>query len=367
MISLCRGTVKRIERERKGVQFFEVELDGQLAEAVAYTELTGECGPGDEVLLNTTAVELGLGSGGRHFVLANLSHPERRSSRAGHIMKLRYTPLQLRVLAGGEEGSALREALQENASLQGMPVIVLPLHSMLAPAAVAFLQTAPGAHLSYLMTDGAALPIAFSDTVAQLKAAGLLTATVTAGHAFGGDAEAVNLYDGLLLAAELSKGGAVAAGPGPGIVGTGTTFGTTALEQGQIVNAVASLRGQSIVAPRVSSADKRARHQGISHHTVTALTVAALAPAWVAVPDGHAEVLAGAEAQLIGNRPDGRPGLGREHLKLADASAVSDWLRSYGVWPTTMGRSPDDDPVFFEAAAAAGIVAGEVVAGKAMA
>jgi hypothetical protein len=215
------------------------------------------------------------------------------------------------------------------------------------------------------MTDGAALPIAFSETVAELKAAGLLAATVTSGHAFGGDAEAVSLYDGLLLAPELSKAGAIAVGPGPGIVGTGTTFGTTALEQGQIVNAVASLQGQCIVAPRVSLADERPRHQGISHHTVTALTVAALAPAWVAIPEGHPEILAEAEVKLTGNRPDGRRGLTQDHLRLRDASAVRGWLRSYDLWPTTMGRTPDDDPVFFEAAAAAGIVAGELVADNA--
>ncbi len=365
MISLRRARVDQTERVRPGVQFVRVQLDGRHADAVVYTDLTGECSPGDEVLLNTTAVELGLGTGGRHFVVANLSHPERRSRGPGHVMKLRYTPLQVRVLAGGEERSPLREALQAGASLGGMPVIVFPLHSMLAPVAVAFARTAPGAVLSYLMTDGAALPIALSETVAQLRDTGLVAATVTSGHAFGGDAEAVSLYDGLLLAAELSKGGAVAVGPGPGVVGTGTTFGTTALEQGQVINAVASLQGQCIVAPRVSSADQRTRHQGISHHTVTALTIAALAPAWVAIPRGHPELLCEAEAKLTGSRADGRPGLTADHLKLADASAVRDWLKACELWPTTMGRTPDDDPVFFEAAAAAGVVAGEIVASDA--
>jgi hypothetical protein len=362
LISLRRARVDQIERVRPGVQFLQVELDGQHADAVVYTDLTGECSPGDQVLLNTTAVELGLGTGGRHLVVANLSHPEHESRGPGHVMKLRYTPLQLRVLAGGEERSPLREALQEGASLEGMPVIVLPLHSMLAPAAVAYARAAAGAPLSYLMTDGAALPITLSETVAQLRHAELLAATVTSGHAFGGDAEAVSLYDGLLLAAELSQGGAVAVGPGPGIVGTDTTFGTTALEQGQVVNAVASLHGQCIVALRVSSADERPRHRGISHHTVTSLTIAALAPAWVAIPEGYPEILAEARAKLLAERPDGHPGLTADHLRLADASGVRDWLKACELWPTTMGRTPDDDPVFFETAAAAGMVAGGLVA-----
>jgi len=362
LISLRRGVVKRIIRERAGVQFLEVELPEGLAEAICFTALSNECAPGDEVLLNTTAVELSLGTGGQHFVVANLSRPERQSTCAGHIMKLRYTPMQVRVLGGGEDTSPLRDALKESASLRGTPVVVLPLHSLLAPAAVAFANTIPGAPLSYLMTDAAALPIALSDTVAALRERELITTTVTSGHAFGGDAEAVGIHDGLLLAAALANGGAVLVAPGPGIVGTGTTFGTTALEQGQIVNAVASLQGRCIIAPRISLADERSRHRGLSHHTVTALTVAALVPAIVAFPEGYPDLLAEAQQKLLCPRADGRPSLAGEHLRIVDASQTAKWLKACDLWPKSMGRTPDEDPAFFEAAAAAGILAGQLAA-----
>ena len=364
MISLRRGVVRRIARERAGAQFLEVELPEGLAEAICFTALSNECAPGDEVLLNTTAVELGLGTGGWHFVVANLSRPERQSSGAGHIMKLRYTPLQVRVLAGAEDTSPLGDALQEGASLHGTPVVVLPLHSALAPAAVAFANTAPAVPLAYVMTDAAALPIALSDTVAALRERELLRATVTSGHAFGGDAEAVGIHDGLLLAAALAKGGAVLVGPGPGIVGTGTTFGTTALEQGQIVNAVQCLHGRCVIAPRIGLADERSRHRGISHHTVTALTVAALVPAIVAFPEGYPELLVEAQQRLLCPRADGRPGLAAEYLRVVDASQTSEWLKARGLWPKSMGRTPDEDPAFFEAAAAAGILAGQLAADR---
>jgi len=356
VVSLRRAKVTDIERERQGAQFVAVKLSDGPARAVCYPNLTGACAVGDELLLNTTAVELGLGTGGYHFVVANLSRPERASSGPGHTMKLRYTPMQVRVATAAEcEGPP-----QGELRLPHLLVVVLPLHSTLPAAAVAFAETAPGAPLSYLMTDGAALPIAFSDTVAELREKGLIGRAVTCGHAFGGDVEAVGLYDGLACAAEAASGGAVLVAPGPGLVGTGTRLGTTALEQGQVVNAVASLGGRSVVAPRLSLADARSRHRGLSHHTVTALTVAALVPTTVALPTMPPELMAEVREALLGPRADGRPGLTEEHLQVVDASRTREWLKARGLWPKTMGRTPDDDPLFFEAAGAAGMVAGSV-------
>lgn len=355
MVSLRRARVVSIIQERKGLQVLEVEEVAGGHSAICFPDITGACAQGDQVLLNTTAVELGLGTGGYHFVVANLSRPERKATGSGHIMKLRYTPLQLRVEAGGERDDG--EGLSENASLERIAVIVLPLHSLLPAAAVAFAAIAGDAPLVYLMTDSAALPIALSDTVAALAERKLIRSTVTCGHAFGGDIEAVGLYDGLLLAAREACGGAVVVAPGPGIVGTGTTFGTSALEMGQIVNAVVALGGRCIVVPRLSLADERPRHRGLSHHTLTALTIAALVPPLVAFPAGYLELLEEVTRKLTAPRRDGRPALKQEHIRVVDASLTREWLRQRDLWPVSMGRTPDDDPVLFEAAGAGGVLA----------
>jgi hypothetical protein len=57
-------------------------------------DLVGSVAVGDQVVLNTTAVELGLGTGGWHFVHWNLARDEWSQPGPGHIMKLRYTSLQ---------------------------------------------------------------------------------------------------------------------------------------------------------------------------------------------------------------------------------------------------------------------------------
>jgi hypothetical protein len=308
--SFITARVAAVTSQRAGLQ--RVELDGG-RRAYVLTNLIGPVAPGDRVVVNTTAVDLGLGTGGWDVVHWNLSREAWSTPGGGHVMKLRYTSLQV------DTGAAEETQRPLPADLGGKPVVACDLHSQLAPVAVAFAQAAPGRTLTYVMTDSAALPLAISDLVAQLGH--LVAETITCGQAFGGDLEAVNVPSALLLAA----GDAVVVAPGPGGVGTGTRLGFGGLEVAAVVDAAARLGGRPVVAVRYSGADGRERHRGRSHHTETALATAsnpALAPE---PPDGWAGVdLAGIDV-------------------------------------TTMGRGPDDDPEFFRYAAAAGLVAAQLL------
>ena len=70
MLRLRRGTVVALDSARPGAQELTVEVEGERAPALAYPALTGPIRVGDEVVLNTTAVALGLGTGGFHLVVA---------------------------------------------------------------------------------------------------------------------------------------------------------------------------------------------------------------------------------------------------------------------------------------------------------
>src|SRR5947207_13114699 len=94
MVRLRRGTVIAVVAARPGATELEVEVDGGRAAAIAYPDLTGPVGPGDVVLLNVTAVELGLGTGGAHFVVAVEGGPDSPDAPLGRVMKARHTPLQ---------------------------------------------------------------------------------------------------------------------------------------------------------------------------------------------------------------------------------------------------------------------------------
>ena len=65
-----------------------------------------------------------------------------------------------------------------------------PTCIQLAPVLLAIAHDRPGSRVVYVMSDQGALPMAFSRSVAELRASGLLAGTVTVGQAFGGDLEA---------------------------------------------------------------------------------------------------------------------------------------------------------------------------------
>jgi Protein of unknown function (DUF3866) len=316
--SFRSGRVEEILEERRGLQ--RVVVDGE--QAFVLTELIGPVAVGDDVVVNTTAVDLGLGTGGWHVVHWNLRRRSWDQPGGGHLMKLRYTSLQ--VDAGGAE-----EDLDDlPGDLGGAPVVVCTLHSQVAVVAAVLHHLRPAAHIAYVMTDGAALPIALSDLVHRLRADGVLQCTITAGHAFGGDLEAVSVPSALAVARSVAGADVIVVGMGPGVVGSGTGLGTTAVEAAAAVDTVAALGGTPILCARWSDADRRERHQGRSHHTDTVL-------------------------RLIRTPGVPAPGPG-EHPDAPDAGAV---LAALGLRVTTMGRGPDEDPAFFSACSAAAALA----------
>ena len=346
MPSFRVGRITDVMMERPGLQRVMVCLENAEDTERAYnlTSLTGLVQLGDEVVCNTTAVELGLGTGGWHIVHWNLTPGTVPVSGGGHIMKLRYTSLQLDAGAA-EEHHALAQT-----SLGGIPVVACSLHSQVGVIAAAIAVARPGTRTAYVMTDGAALPIAISDLVFDLTEGGLLVGTITAGHAFGGTHEAVNVLSGLLIAAELLRADVIIVGMGPGAVGTGTQFATTALEVADLVHAIVSLSGRAVATLRVSSADRRLRHRGVSHHTTTALgLVRPDTPFVVAVPDDGEDGL---------SLPDFGANATVASVSVPDVDVL---LRKAGLRITTMGREPAEDVAFFRFAAAAGFAAATMV------
>lgn len=332
MPSFRTGTVTSVTSERPGLQRVETDL----GRAYVLTQLTGPVTPGDEVILNTTAVELGLGTGGWHVVHWNLSRGSWEEPGLGHIMKLRYTSLQV------DTGAAEEAHHDLPSDLGRVPVVVCGLHSQVPCVAAAVLAARPAARVAYVMTDGAALPLALSDLVADMVEGGLLTATITAGHAFGGDLEAVSVPSAIVLARHVVEADVIIVGMGPGVVGTASELGTTAVEVAAILDAVAALNGEPIAALRMSDADGRQRHVGVSHHSRTALDLV------------RSRVLVALPA----------PGAfehSRHDLRAVEPPPVAELLEDAGLRVTSMGRTPADDPAFFAAAAAAGTLAASLL------
>ncbi len=320
-LGLRWGTISAVGERHDGV--VRLEVDGR--PCLAYPRLTGEVEVGDVVLVNVQATELELGSGGFDVLYANLTRGlQLPVAERAHVMTLPYTPGQLAARFVEEEGA------EDTERLAGTPVVCLGLHSQLAPVCAAL----SGRRVAYVQQGGGALPVSLSDTVRALKARKLLETAIAVSPCLDGDVQCVTVASSLLHAAGRGAD-VVVCGIGPGIVGTASRFGHGGLAVADAANAASALGGAPIVAPRVSFGDERERHQGVSHHTRSALELC-LGEVRVAWPHGL-------------ERPDG--------LDVVEVD-VTGWETACGSLPLThMGRGPREDPWFFAAAFAAGRLA----------
>jgi Protein of unknown function (DUF3866) len=354
------GSVTEVRRTWPGVVEVLVSADRPVPgvdagpmPAIAYVDLVGVPVPGDRVLLNTTALGQGLGTGGYALVVALPDRLPPDAEPTGHLVKARYTPLQVTVQGADEQGSPWHETLRDSDDLDGLPVVVADLHSALPAVLVGLLHDRPGTRAAYVCTDGAALPLAFSRTVAGLRAAGWLIGAVTTGQAYGGDVEAVTVHTGLLAARHVLQADVVVVAQGPGNLGTGTRFGFSGVAAGEAVNAVATLGGRAVASLRVSGGDARPRHQGVSHHALTTYGRVALAPADVVVPVLTGD-LAALGARVAEQAAALGPPLGRHRVVAVEVDGLAEALAAAPVPLSTMGRGLGADPAAFLAAAAAG-------------
>ncbi len=324
---------------RRGVVVSEepltVEVAGERRPAWADELLLGEMREGDEVVVNVEALDLGLGSGGFDVVHVNLTRGLEGGGGGGeHVIKLNYSSLQHAV-------EPVERALAEARGTATTSVLVLPLHGHLAPAAWAAAQAAPGSRIGYVQTAGGALPGALSRDVAELRERGLLCDHVTAAPAYGGDHEAISVAGALDAAAGELGWDAAIVGPGPGIIGSDTRLGHGGIAALDSAHAALALGLPTLLSPRLSSADPRERHRPVSHHTLTVIKML-LGPVEIVVPAGDPVPIA-ILAQAAGWRH-----------RLHEAPANTAGYAASGLPAKTMGRTIEEDPLFFAAALAAG-------------
>lgn len=353
-------------------------------QAINLIALTGSVNIGDQVVVNTITVELGLENDSKNIVAAILysEKAEVRGSEAiseqrdlektatlstfGQIHKLRGTPLQSPVLIVESSRSPHYETLCQFESLQEMPVVCAQLHSQL-PAIAAGARWAlqqgnrAAPRIAIIMTEGGALPLAHSQLVGPLKERDWICATITSGQAFGGDYECVNLYSALATAYAVVKADMVIVCQGPGGVETGMPLGFSGIEQGQAINAVASLGGTAIAAVPMSFAEGQSEPRGLSRQSITVLGQITHASALVALPQlPEEEMQPLLEAISAANLEE------LHQPVIVMANRAFDKLQAANLRGTPQNdarkeSNKEDDRAFLLASCAAGVLAGQLL------
>lgn len=327
-------------------EIIKVELDDG-SKAYSYPKLTGTIQVDDNVIVNITAVDLNLGTGGWHFVLWNLSNSEVDTPRGGHIMKMRYSPLQID--CGVEEEKDEWDDI--NFDLSSLAVIAAPLHSQIAPISTFLKSQKSNCKIALVISDGAALPLALSDLVRQLRALGLIDSTITFGHAFGGDLECINIYTSLIAAKKQSDADFAICTMGPGIVGTNSKFGFTGVEVASHLDAAKTLGAKTYGVLRSSSADPRPRHQGISHHAITTFSTCSHQSHDLGLIIDH-EI-----SPAMKNQCQEAELYKKHQIHELNSVGIVDEMENIGLNVKSMGRSAREDELFNEMASAAAQIA----------
>jgi hypothetical protein len=380
MLKLRKATVVQTGASHRAEQELVIELaTGERRPAIVDSGLHGSCQVGDELIVNVQALDLGLGSGGFDVVHVNLTRglegdradTDRRSTGSPigqHVMKLNYSSLQHAVVPV-ERDEPLDLPLEH-------PVAVLGLHGQLAAVAWAFAQRHPDARLGYVQTAGGALPGGRSRTVSMLRERGLLAGHISAGASYGGESEAVTTAGAIHHGVCALGWDAVVCGPGPGIVGSSSALGHGGMNALDSAHAALALGAPTLLVARMSSADSRPRHRGVSHHTLSVLDLL-LQPVTVALPAGiRSPVGADLRATLgsvFGSATGERPQLSLDVDRPTGRGPASltrhDWRRApidlpaylaSGLPAVTMGRGLIEDPLFFAAALAGGATLAEL-------
>ncbi len=361
MLKLRRATVLQAGPADGPEQELTISLlGGERRPAIADVGLVGASRQGDEVVVNVQALDLGLGSGGFDIVHVNLTRGlSADGAPDAHVMKLNYTSLQHAVACVEEQELLL--PLEK-------PVAVLALHGQLAAVAWAFAEARPGGRLGFVQTPGGALPGGHSRTVLTLRERGLLAGHLTAGAAHGGEGEAVTTAGALHHGLRTLGWDAAVCGPGPGIVGSSSPLGHGGMHALDSAHIALALGAPTLLVARMSSADRRPRHRGISHHTLTVLDLL-LEPVTVALPAGihspvGADLRAGLGSVFGASDSQFKPQMALDVERPA-RMARHDWRRApvdmpaylaSGLPAETMGRVLLEDPLFFGAALAGGTV-----------
>ncbi|WP_035344096.1 DUF3866 family protein [Alkalihalobacillus hemicellulosilyticus] len=343
-------TVQAISFEDDHIQ--KLRTDKGAKQAILYKRFCSEAAVGDIVIVNVTATDLQLGTGGWDIVV---SHRHKalhwKAENEGHIMKARYTPCQHSVQTIESQESDFHALFQKSFSLAGLPVFLAELHSMI-PLAFSLLKVKyPKKRLCVIIDDQASLPLFISDQLREIKKTHTLI-TITVGQAFGGDYEAITVASALQFAYNVLEVDCLLISVGPGVVGSGSYYGFAGMIQAHWSHIVSALQGRPIWIPRISFIDKRSRHFGLSHHTLTTLCEFTFKPASIPFPFMDQEKLKIIKAQLVEREP-----YASDHHIYFSSVRVDEWveeaLKASPLPIQSMGKTFAEDPHFFCAVAEA--------------
>lgn len=358
MLSLETGTVTEILYQDRKIQILNVNIQSRnlVEKAINYVDETGICNITDRVVLNSIGNRLKLGTGGYNFVYYNISNKmeagEIPGREYGHIIKMKYTPGQLRVKTV-EEKVEYQNVFNDENKLSPRPVIFAILHSMLSPLVTTIKNINPDLKISCIYTYGGAMNSNNSFILKKLRYLGLIDSIITTGECYGGDYESINIATGILFGYSKLNSDILVVCCGPGVAGSSTYFGFSTFEFVGWIYIAKLLGVLPVLIPRVSMADKRERHRGLSMQSISILKTLNFSIDFPLYKDnrdikGFNYIYGQLEKHNIINK---------HNVHIIDNDIIKKIMGSLSSDNRVMGRNYEEDPWFFNNCGSVGLYA----------
>ncbi|MFB4163521.1 DUF3866 family protein [Alteribacillus sp. JSM 102045] len=338
-------TVQVIEIIEEDEWLQKLKTDGGAGKAILYFACCARVEAGESIKVNTTAERLKLGTGGWDIVITSYKN-NHFIKGSGHIMKARYTACQHSVFAIDSPEHPDHAIFKLPFHLNDKKVLLAELHSMLPIILGALFMQRENQRVGIVLSDEAALPAGLSDHMRMWKSDPRVS-VVTTGQSFGGTFEAVTIPNALQWLVLKKEVDVLIVSMGHGTVGTNTPFGFSGMAVAGWANLVGALKGQSVWVPRLSFQEKRQRHFGLSHHSVTPLKQFTYAPSTMVLPILAEEKMIQLEEQIMSLRD--LPFLKIYFEEIEEwMMAWLEWYKAYPSSISTMGSDITNHPDFLK-------------------
>lgn len=361
MLSLEIGRVIEIFYQDDKIQILNVENKSKslIEKAINYIDETGKCSLMDMVIINTIGNRLKLGTGGYNLVYLNMSNnlkeEEIPGRKYGHIIKMKYTPGQLRVKTV-EEYVEYKNIFDVKPQLAPKPVVYAILHSMLFPLVTTIKSINPNINISCVYTYGGAMNANNSFTLKNLKSKGLVNSIITAGECYGGDYESINIATGMLFALNHLNCDIIIVCCGPGVAGSSTLLGFSTFDFIGSIYTAKILGLCPVLIPRISMADKRERHKGVSMQSIAILQSIDFSVHLPIYKDNEDTL----SFDLICNQLSEYNIINKHNVHIIDDEIIKKAMDNLSTDIRVMGRNYTEDPCFFKNCSSAGVYSVEL-------
>jgi hypothetical protein len=256
-----------------------------------------------------------------------------------------------------EENIEYKNVFDMKPKLLPRPIVYAILHSMISPLVTTIKHIKPNAIISCVYTYGGAMNANNSFTLKKLRSSELINSVITTGECYGGDYESINITTGIIFGFNQLNSDIIIVCCGPGVAGSSTFYGFSTFDFIGLIYISKLLGLCPVLIPRISMADKRERHRGVSMQSLSILQTLDF-PVHVPVYKDNEDIEG---FNYIYNQLSDNGIMNKHKVQFIDNPVIKKNIDCMNINTRVMGRNYIEDPWFFNNCSSAGVYSVELL------